>query len=91
MPTGSVRAGVEELNGEFVINPTSRTGMSTIDLVVSGTENAVTMVEASGKQEVPEEEMVGRYNVRTCIYQRNCTTPKGTLSKCGKKQTYSHP
>src|SRR3989337_2273876 len=52
-PTGSVRVG--QINGEFVINPThSELALSSIDLVVSGTEEAVMMVEASGK-EIPEE------------------------------------
>ena len=59
--------------------------MSNIDLVVSGTENAVTMVEASGKEVL--KEMVDAI-MSTCIYQRNCTTPKELLSKCGKKTTY---
>ena len=64
--------------------------MSNIDLVVSGTENAVTMVEASGK-EVPEEEMVDAIMFRTCIYQRNCTTQRELLSKCGKEKQPTPP
>src|SRR5574341_403898 len=55
-PAGSVRVG--QIDGEFVVNPThSELAKSNIDLVVSGTEEAVTMVEASGK-EVPEDRMV---------------------------------
>src|SRR3990172_7778152 len=51
-PTGSVRVG--QINGEFVINPThSELALSSIDLVVSGTEEAVMMVEASGKEIQP--------------------------------------
>lgn len=48
-PTGTVRVG--RVNGEFVINPThSELDQSDLNLVVSGTENAVMMVEASAKE-----------------------------------------
>src|SRR3990172_6896437 len=55
-PTGSVRVG--QINGEFVINPThSELAMSSMDLVVSGTEEAVMMVEASSK-EITEKQII---------------------------------
>ncbi len=45
-------------NNEFIINPTvSQKDLSDIDLAVSGTSEAVNMVEA-GAQEVPEEDML---------------------------------
>jgi DNA polymerase III epsilon subunit family exonuclease len=54
-PVGSVRIG--RINGEFVINPTiSQLEQSEIDLVVSGTRDAIMMVEAGAKI-VPEAVM----------------------------------
>jgi DNA polymerase III epsilon subunit family exonuclease len=54
-PVASVRIG--RLNGEFVINPThAQLAESEIDLVVSGTREAIMMVEAGAKI-VPEAVM----------------------------------
>jgi DNA polymerase III epsilon subunit family exonuclease len=54
-PVGSVRVG--RVNGELVLNPTiSQLEESDIDLVVSGTRDAIMMVEAGAKI-VPEEVM----------------------------------
>ena len=51
-PLGSVRIG--RAGGEFLVNPTIQAmAESELDLVVCGTEDAITMVEASAK-EVPE-------------------------------------
>ncbi len=55
-PVGAVRIGCVE--GELVVNPTeSMMSRSTLDLVVSGHRDGVTMVEA-GSFEVPEEILV---------------------------------
>ncbi len=55
-PTGSVKIG--RVNGNFVINPTlAQREVSDIDMTVSGTKEAIMMVEA-GAQEVPENEML---------------------------------
>ncbi len=52
-PTGSVRIG--RVDGEFVVNPSeAQREMSDINLTVSGTDDAIMMVEA-GADEVPEE------------------------------------
>jgi len=52
-PVGAVRMGY--VNNNFVVNlPETQFEESLINLVVAGTKDAVTMVEASGK-EVPEE------------------------------------
>ena len=54
-PGATVRVG--RVNGEFVLNPTSeQMAESVLDLVVSGTAAAVTMVEA-GALELPEDVM----------------------------------
>ena len=55
-PTGSVQVGL--VDGKFVINPNqAQREKSLMHLTVSGTDEAVLMVEA-GAQEVPEEQML---------------------------------
>ena len=55
-PVAGVKVG--RVNGEFVINPTvEQTELSDIDLTVSGTKDAINMVEA-GSKEVSEEDML---------------------------------
>ncbi len=56
-PIGAVRVG-RSLDGDFILNPTyEQIDESDLDLVVAGTKEAITMVEA-GANEVPEEVMV---------------------------------
>jgi polyribonucleotide nucleotidyltransferase len=56
-PIGAVRVG-RSLDGEFILNPTyDEISESDLDLVVAGTKDAITMVEA-GANEVPETVMV---------------------------------
>jgi polyribonucleotide nucleotidyltransferase len=56
-PIGAMRVG-RTLDGEFILNPTyGQLSESDLDLVVAGTKEAITMVEA-GSDEVPEEVMV---------------------------------
>ena len=55
-PLGAVRVG--QIEGEFVLNPThSQMEESSLDLMVAGTEQAISMVEC-GSKEVSEERMV---------------------------------
>ena len=55
-PTGSVVVGL--VDGEFVINPISaQREKSLMSVVVSGTKDAVMMVEAEA-QEIPEDQML---------------------------------
>ncbi len=55
-PVGAVRVGL--VGGRFVANPTeAEQALSTLELVVAGTEDAVLMVE-SGAREIPEETML---------------------------------
>jgi polyribonucleotide nucleotidyltransferase len=56
-PIGAVRVG-RSLDGDFILNPTyAQIAESDLDLVVAGTKEAITMVEA-GANEVPEHVMV---------------------------------
>src|SRR4030067_3076871 len=83
-PTGSVRVG--QINGEVVINPThSELALSSIDLVVSGTEEAVMMVEASGK-EIPEEQMVDPIMFGHTFIREIVQLQRELLAKCGKEK-----
>lgn len=55
-PTGSVTIGL--IDGEFVVNPTAdEREVTKMNLVVSGTKDAIMMVEAGG-QEIPENVML---------------------------------
>ena len=55
-PVGAVRVG--RVDGNWLINPPLAVmNRSEIDLIVAGTENAVTMIEGSAKN-VSEEEML---------------------------------
>jgi polyribonucleotide nucleotidyltransferase len=55
-PVGAVRVGL--VDGKFVANPTNdQQAVSSLELVIAGTEEAVLMVE-SGAREVPEETML---------------------------------
>ena len=53
-PVGAVRIG--QIDGEFVVNPTLQESeeQSTLDLIVVGTKDGLTMVEA-GAEEIPED------------------------------------
>ena len=56
-PTGSVRVGL--VDGEFVANPTpEQLEKSELDLVIAGTADNITMVEA-GANNVSEQQMLG--------------------------------
>ncbi len=88
-PTGSVRVG--QIDGEFVINPThSELALSSMDLVVSGTEEAVTMVESSSK-EVPEGEMVDAIMFGHRFIKEIVQLQKELLVKCGKEKQHVPP
>src|SRR3954447_2994885 len=57
-PVGAVRVG--QVEGNFVINPSEEDlaeGLSDLDLIVAGTDEAILMVEA-GANEVPEAEIL---------------------------------
>ncbi|MBM4055990.1 MAG: polyribonucleotide nucleotidyltransferase [Planctomycetes bacterium] len=81
-PTGSVRVG--QIDGNFIINPThAELVQSSMDLVVSGTENAVMMVEASAK-EIPEEMMVDAIMFGHSYIKEIVKLQQQLIEKCGK-------
>ncbi|MDR3253362.1 MAG: polyribonucleotide nucleotidyltransferase, partial [Endomicrobium sp.] len=78
VPLASVRMG--KINGQLVINPLiDDQKSSSLDLVVSGTEEALTMVEA-GAQELSEEEILEALNLAKetikgiCLFQKSLPT-----------------
>jgi polyribonucleotide nucleotidyltransferase len=89
-PTGSVRVGL--INDEFVINPkNSELESSMMNLVVSGTEDAVMMVEASGK-EISEDKFVDAIMFGFEEIKKIIQMQKELVAKCGKeKQKHEEP
>jgi polyribonucleotide nucleotidyltransferase len=83
MPIASVRVG--KIDGKLVLNPTiSEQKLSVLDLVVSGSEDALTMVEA-GAQELSEEDMLEALNLARetikaiCLIQKSFPTKVKTI------------
>jgi polyribonucleotide nucleotidyltransferase len=89
-PTGSVRVGL--IDDEFVINPkNSELESSSMNLVVSGTEDAVMMVESSGK-EVSEDKFVDAIMFGFEEIKKLVRMQKELVAKCGKeKQEHEMP
>ena len=89
-PTGSVRVGL--INDEFVINPkNSELATSSMNLVVSGTEDAVMMVESSGK-EVSEDKFVDAIMFGFEEIKKIVRMQKELVAKCGKeRQVHEEP
>ncbi len=89
-PTGSVRVGL--IDDEFVINPkNSELESSVMNLVVSGTEDAVMMVESSGK-EVSEDKFVDAIMFGFEEIKKLVRMQKELVAKCGKeKQVHEAP
>ncbi|MFQ5964441.1 MAG: polyribonucleotide nucleotidyltransferase [Candidatus Scalinduaceae bacterium] len=89
-PTGSVRVGL--INDEFVINPkNSELESSALNLVVSGTEDAVMMVEASGK-EISEDRFVDAIMFGFEEIKKIVQMQKDLISECGReKQEHEEP
>src|SRR3712207_3510602 len=84
-PIGAVRVG-RTLDGEFVLNPTyGQISESDLDLVVAGTKEAITMVEA-GANEVPEDVMVDAMLLAQDAIRRQCEAIGGWAAEHGKEK-----
>jgi polyribonucleotide nucleotidyltransferase len=69
-PVGAVRIG--RLEGELVVNPTlPDLKESTLDLIVCGTPEAITMVEAGG-EEISEEELIQALEIAHAEVKKLC-------------------
>jgi len=81
-PVGAVRIG--KLEGNFVINPTEEQLLeSDLDLVVSGTEDAILMVEA-GANEVPEAEILDALDIAHSEIKKLVAAQRELAEKAGK-------
>jgi polyribonucleotide nucleotidyltransferase len=82
-PVGAVRVG--QIDGQFVINPTLQESeeQSTLDLIVVGTKDGLTMVEA-GAEEIPEELLLEALERAHAEIIRICETQEELRERAGK-------
>src|ERR671915_711348 len=77
-PVGAVRIG--QIDGEFVVNPTLQEAeeQSTLDLIVVGTKEGLTMVEA-GAEEIPEDLLLQALELAHAEITKICETEEDIL------------
>ena len=81
-PIGAVRIG--RLEGELVVNPTlEQLDESTLDLIVVGTSEALTMVEA-GADQIPEETILEALEVAHSEIRSICSALEDLRAQAGK-------
>jgi polyribonucleotide nucleotidyltransferase len=84
-PIGAVRVG-REPDGDFVLNPTyEQISESDLDLVVAGTKEAITMVEA-GANEVTEDVMVEALQVAQEVVRSQAEAIEAWAAEFGKEK-----
>ncbi|HEV2773416.1 MAG TPA: polyribonucleotide nucleotidyltransferase [Thermoleophilaceae bacterium] len=82
-PVGAVRIGKDE-EGNFVVNPDEATLLDPeLDLVVSGTEEAILMVEA-GAKEIVEAEVLDALDIAHGEIRKLCEAQRELADKAGK-------
>jgi polyribonucleotide nucleotidyltransferase len=82
-PVGAVRIGQDE-DGNFVVNPEEEWLLETpLDLVVSGTEDAILMVEA-GANEISEAEILDALDIAHGEIKKICAAQRELAAKAGK-------
>src|SRR5437868_3063603 len=85
-PIGAVRIGM--IDGELVINPTLaaiEAEESTLDLIVVGTKDALTMVEA-GADEIPEETILEAFEIAHREIVKICEAQEDLRRQAGKER-----
>lgn len=89
-PLGSVRLG--QIDGKFVPFPTQdELEASTLDLIISGTKDAVLMIEGFGR-ELPEEEMTQAIITAHGYVKELCDLQQELIDKIGKaKKAFTLP
>ena len=80
---GAVRVG--RVNGEFVLNPALQVveEESTLDLIVVGTRDALTMIEA-GAEEIPEDEILEAFEIAHAEIVKICDAQEDLRRQAGK-------
>jgi polyribonucleotide nucleotidyltransferase len=85
-PVGAVRIGM--VDGELVVNPTLsaiENGESSLDLVVVGTKEALTMVEA-GAEEIPEGTILEAFELAHREIVKICEAQEDLRRQAGKER-----
>ena len=83
-PIAAVRVAL--INGEYVINPTfQQIPSASLDIVVAGTHDGITMVEG-GAKEVSEDEMLGAINAAQPVITNICEAQMKMREMCGKEK-----
>src|SRR5262245_57018892 len=82
-PVGAVRIG--RVDGQLVVNPTLPVveEESTLDLIVVGTKDALTMIEA-GADEIPEDEILEAFELAHGEIVKICDAQEELRSRIGK-------
>jgi polyribonucleotide nucleotidyltransferase len=82
-PVGAVRIG--KIEGNFVVNPPEEDLLENtdLDLIVSGSEEAILMVEA-GANEVPEAEILDALDIAHSAIKKICAAQRELAEKAGK-------
>ena len=82
-PVGAVRIGL--LDGELVVNPTLQESheSSDLDLIVVGTKDGLTMIEA-GANEVPEEKLLEAFELAHAEIKKLCEAQEELRRQAGK-------
>jgi polyribonucleotide nucleotidyltransferase len=82
-PVGAVRIG--RIEGELVVNPTLPVveEESTLDLIVVGTKDALTMIEA-GADEIPEDEILEAFEIAHAEIVKICDAQEDLRRQAGK-------
>ncbi|MEX2646806.1 MAG: polyribonucleotide nucleotidyltransferase [Gaiellaceae bacterium] len=82
-PVGAVRVGL--VDGELVVNPTHQEieNDSDLDLIVVGTKDALTMVEAGGS-EIPEETILRAFELAHDEIRKLCEAQEELRERVGK-------
>ena len=86
-PIGAVRVG-RDPDGDFILNPTyQQLAESDLDLVVAGTKDAITMVEA-GANEVPESVMVDAMLIAQEVIRAQAEAIEDWARELGKEKQH---
>jgi polyribonucleotide nucleotidyltransferase len=82
-PVGAVRIGM--VDGELVVNPTLQTTEeeSTLDLIVVGTKDGLTMIEA-GAAEIPDEKLLEAFELAHSEIRKLCEAQEDLRAQAGK-------
>jgi polyribonucleotide nucleotidyltransferase len=83
-PIAAVRVAMVE--GKYIVNPTfSQIAASTLDIVVAGTHDGITMVEGGAKQ-VSEEQMIEAINTAQPVIRELCEIQMELQKIAGKQK-----